>query len=201
MLAERVRPQWTPEQLAEIYARPFDQNALGWGADIRVAAAVTIGKIMGIEDPILSVADLSCGNGDIPRRIAAEYGCPVYLGDFAPGYQFTGPIERTLDEMRDPVDLFVCAETLEHLWEPHLVLSKIAGKANRLVCSVPLWERAEQEQNGEHYWAFDREGFELTLVSNGWLPTMFAEVPSYPVGGDGGTYQCGTWGCVRTETS
>jgi hypothetical protein len=196
MLRERVRPRWTDQQLSEIYARPFDQNALGWGADARVVTTATIGRLLYVPEVPTSIADLSCGNGDIARRIAVgDRHVPLYLGDFAAGYQFTGPMEQTIDEMRDPVDLFVCAETLEHLWDPELVLDKVRSKANKLVCSVPLWERAEQEQNGEHYWAFDREGFEAMLDDTGWTPVLFAEVPSYPVGGHGGTYQCGIWGC------
>lgn len=196
MLAERVRQQWTPEQLAQIYSAPFDQSALGYGADIRVSATKVIGKLLyelTSERP-RNVVDLSCGNGDIPNDIAAQFGVPAILGDFAAKYAHVGPIEDTLDQV-DDIDLFVCAETIEHLWDPETVLHRLRDKASRLVCSVPLWERAEQELNGEHYWAFDREGFEAMLSRTGWDPVLFAEVPSYPVGGAGGTYQCGVWGC------
>ena len=95
------------------------------------------------------------------------------------------------------VDIFVCCETLEHLWDPGPVLAAIRDRSRMLVVSVPIWQRPEQEQNGEHYWAFDREGFELVMLKRShWEPVLFAEVPTYPVGGDGGFYSTGIWGCV-----
>lgn len=196
MLRERVRPRWSDEDLAKIYASPFDHRALGEGSLPRVETSGWIGRSLteasGAQRPVHTVADLSCGNGLIARSIPAQQHL---LGDFAPGYEFSGPIEQTVAEIPD-VDMFVCCETLEHLWEPAEVLWQIRRKTRLLVCSVPLWERAEQEQNGEHYWAFDRAGFESLLYEQGFMPVLFAEVPGYPVGGDGGFYQTGIWGCV-----
>lgn len=199
MLRERVRPRWTDEQLAEIYARPFDHAALGDGPTPRIEVSKWVGRTLPMAAdygmPVCSIADLACGNGEIAESLGDYHGTRPYLGDFAPGHEFTGPIEETIHQIPD-VDLFVCCETLEHLWDPESVLQKIRVKTDMLLCSVPLWERAEQEQNGEHYWAFDREGFESLLSDTGFQPVLFAEVPGYPVGGDGGFYQTGIWGCV-----
>lgn len=199
MLRERVRPQWTPEQLRDIYSSPFDHRALGDGSLPRVEVSSWIGRSLPMAAGVgwarpSFVADLSCGNGAIARSIASHWGRRPLLGDYAPGFEVTGPIEETIVNV-EGIDIFVCCETLEHLWEPLDVLRQIRRRSSLLVCSVPLWERAEQEQNGEHYWAFDREGFESMLADAGWTPSLFAEVPGYPVGGDGGFYQTGIWGC------
>lgn len=197
MIRERVRPRWSDEDLANIYRQPFDHRALGDGSTARVEVTAWIGRSMAVytDRPLSSVADLSCGNGEIAHKIAHPAGLRPILGDFAPGYEHRGPIEETIKSL-PMVDLFVCAETLEHLWDPEPVLAMIQHKADRLVCSVPVWDDPAKEQNGEHYWAFDREGFETLLADAGWGPVLYAEVPSYPVGGDGGFYTCGIWGCA-----
>lgn len=185
----RQRPSWTPEQLAEIYAGPHDHRALGYGHDARVAATITIGRFLNPSP--LRVADLSCGNGVIARALGASV--ETILGDFAPGFQLRGPIEETIWRIQ-MVDIFVCSETLEHLEDPDAVLCEIRQRARALVCSVPLSTCPEDDQNGEHYWAFDRAGAEEMLVAAGWTPKYFAEVPAAP-GSVNPTYQCGIWGC------
>jgi hypothetical protein len=193
MLRERVRPQWSDEQLAQIYAGAFDQRALGWGGDARVVTSGVIGKLLLLDRPSPTVVDLAAGNGVIADDIASSTGGESILGDYAPGFTHHGPVEETIRAVSG--DLFVCCETLEHLWDPDLVLGLARERFSFLVASVPLWERAEQERNGEHYWAFDREGAEKMFADTGWSPVFFAEVPAYPVGGDGGHYTCGIWGC------
>lgn len=194
MLRERVRPQWSDDELARIYSGAFDQRALGWGGDARVSVSGVIGKLLLLDRPgAPKIVDLAAGNGVIARDIAASTNGHVTLGDFGAGFPIQGRIEETI--LDHPGDLFVCCETLEHLWDPDLVLRLARERFSFLVGSVPLWERAEQEQNGEHYWAFDREGAEAMFADAGWRVAHFAEVPAYPVGGNGGTYQCGVWGC------
>ena len=194
MLRERVRPRWSDEELSRIYAGAFDQRVLGWGGDARVVTSGVIGKLLLLGHPTQPVVvDLAAGNGVIARDIAGTTGGSALLGDYAPGFDIRGPIEETIIGVNG--DLLVCCETLEHLWDPESVLVKARGRFSFLVASVPIWERAEQEQNGEHYWAFDREGAEAMFVDAGWEPTIYAEVPAYPVGGNGGHYICGIWGC------
>lgn len=195
MLRERVRPQWTDDELSKIYAGAFDQRALGWGGDARVVTSGMIGKLLLLDHPgNPKIVDLAAGNGAIARDIAASVDGHVTLGDYGRGFPIQGRIEDTI--LDHPGDLFVCCETLEHLWDPDLVLHLARERFSFLVGSVPLWERAEQEQNGEHYWAFDREGAEAMFADAGWSVEYFAEVPGYPVGGAGGTYQCGVFGCM-----
>lgn len=183
------RPFWTPTQTAEIYASPHDWRVLGDGHKVRIERLIAIAKTL-YPNPD-TVADLSCGIPTITDALRAKR---TYLGDFAPGYEFTGPIEQTIDLIPD-VDLFLCAETLEHLQDPDSVLVKIRGKAKALVCSVPICRVPEDDGNGEHYWAFDRDGFEQMLNECGWDVVIYEQVTASP-GTTGPTYQCGLAGCL-----
>lgn len=190
MLRHRQRPAWSPEELAEIYAGPHDHRVLGEGHTARIDGLIAIGRELCPAPQ--SVADLSCGNGVIAEAIAVE-GTAVTLGDFAPGFEHRGPIEETID-LIDPVEVFVCAETIEHLDDPEMVLRKIRAKADVLVCSVPICRTPADDANGEHYWAFDREGAEAMLAECGWEPVVYRQVTAAP-GSVEATYQCGLWGC------
>jgi hypothetical protein len=194
LIRQRVREQWSDEQLAEIYAGPHDHRVLSPGHDVRIEATVWIGKFLYWPDRPNSVGDLSCGNGYIANELKAR---KTYLGDFASGFEFCGPISQTIHEIPE-IDLFICAETLEHLWEPDEALTLIRDKADKLVASVPLVNDPSEEQNGEHYWAFDREGAEQMFIENGWtLTRLFAEVPAAP-GSFYQTYRCGIWGMEKS---
>lgn len=188
MFRNRQRPQWTPDELARIYAGPHDHRVLSPGHDLRIARTIAIARLV-FPDPT-SVADLSTGNGVIANALGAP---DVILGDYAPGFDHRGPIEETID-LVPHVDVFICAETLEHLWEPDEVLIKIREKASALVCSVPISHCSEDDQNGEHYWAFDQEGAEKMLRDTGWDPVIYEQVTAAP-GSVNPTYQCGLWGC------
>lgn len=190
-MRNRQRPFWTPAELERIYAGPHDHRVLGDGHVARVHALVSIGRELWPSPT--SVADLSAGNGVIALALEAPR---TTLGDFAPHPDpswLRGPIEALVEEIH-PVDVFVCAETLEHLEDPDHVLRSI--RANALVCSVPICVTPDDDRNGEHYWAFDREGFEELLVSCGWQPTIYRQVEAAP-GSVTATYQCGCWGCLR----
>lgn len=187
MFRNRQRPSWTDEQLAEIYAGPHDWRVMGEGHKLRIERLTAIAKEL--HPNPTSVADLSCG---VPT-VADALGAPlVILGDFAPGYALQGPIEETVDRI-PKVDIFICSETLEHLEDPDLVLRKIRTKASSLVASVPISQCPEDDQNGEHYWAFDREGAEAMFREAGWEPILYEQVEASP-GTVLPTYQCGLWG-------
>ena len=188
MIRERTRPQWTPEQLKDIYQGPHDARVLYPGHLPRVTRTIAMANRI-CPNPE-SVADLACGNGDIANGCGATR---TYLGDFAAGFEFQGPVEETIDLIPE-VTLMVAAETLEHLWDPDAVLLRFREKAQYLVCSVPV--TPEEGQNGEHYWSFDREGFESLLADTGWEVIDYEEVTAAPsVVFD--TYQAGIWGCRR----
>lgn len=86
----RLRPKYSEKELKEIYKTPHRHKF--WIDHIqRVESTIALSAWF---HPILKVADLSCGDGYIADSINAE---TRYKGDFASGYDFTGPIEETLD--------------------------------------------------------------------------------------------------------
>lgn len=188
-MRERTRPRWNEQQTSEIYASAHDWRALGEGHALRISTTIDVARAIWPNPE--SVADLSVGVPTVAEALGAK---TVILGDFAPGYEFQGPIEETAALIPE-VDVFICAETLEHLWEPDPVLELIRRKAKALVCSVPISVVPEDDGNGEHYWAFDRAGAEEMLRAAKWEPTIFVEVEAAP-GTTSPTYRCGIWGCL-----
>jgi hypothetical protein len=179
----RLRPAYTSDELAKVYATPHDHS--GW-ADHQVRVAMTAQFTHALTGRIVAGADLSCGDGAILK--ALDVGT-CYLGDFAPGHQFTGPIEATVEQIPS-VDMFVCTETLEHLDDPDLVLKKIRAKARRLVLSTPVG--AFDDTNPEHYWAWDRGEVEDMLRAAAFDPAVFFELDFRACQG---TYSYGVWWC------
>ncbi len=181
-MIKRLRPTYTPEQLAQVYARPH--NHTQW-KDHRIRVETTIATARWFEDA-QSVADLSCGDATIVKAL----GLPTqFLGDYAPGYEFTGPLEETINHIPD-VDLYICSETLEHVDNPGLVLSKIRKKAKYLVLSTPNGE--DNDANPEHYWGWDNAGIEYLLQNAGFEPVVYQELnfsePQF-------IYNYQIWGC------
>lgn len=156
------------------------------GHHLRVEVSKVLTKVYADKYGWHSVGDLSCGNGEIARSLL---GRRVVLGDFAPGYAITGPLEQTLPAM-PAVDGYICSETLEHVDEPALVLRLVRAKTDTLILSTPL--EAWDDINTEHYWAWDRAGVESVLASAGWLPEAFASVDSRVFGEP---YLYGIWVC------
>lgn len=154
-MRQRLRPKHSDEQLKQIYAKPHDHRA--WADHhLRVDTTIDIAKWIMYEFKLDSVADLSCGNGSILDGLDFEFhgSLMLHYGDFAPGYTYQGPIEKTINLIPN-VDLFVCSETLEHVDDPQFVLDKIADKAEYLVLSTP--DSAWDDTNLEHYWAWNKE--------------------------------------------
>jgi len=177
----RLRPAHDEATLAEIYAAPHDHTR--W-EDHRVRVAVTAAFARTCAGEVQRAADLSCGDGTILRAIQAE---EHILGDFAPGYPITGPLEETIDRI-DPVDVFVCCETLEHLDDPDAVLAAIRRKTRSLVLSTPVG--AWGDNNPEHYWAWGAGAVEDMLASAGFRTAVFATLDFRPAGGP---YDFGLW--------
>lgn len=186
----RLRPAHTPEALAEIYARPHDHRP--WrDHHLRVAATTEVARWMIAADPAVAAADLSCGNGAILRTLGAENPLlGLHLGDFAPGYQYTGPIEETIEQI-PAVDLFVCSESIEHLDDPDVVLKGIRSKTRMLILSTPV--DAWDDPNLEHYWAWSRPGVEAMLSAAGFETVVYSSLDFRMYGND--CYQFGIWGC------
>lgn len=187
MTRERLRPAHPPERLAEIYARRHDHRK--WrDHQLRVAATIEVGKWMCEYGGFTRAADLSCGNGAILEGITAG---ERHYGDLAPSPfagQLTGPIEETIEQI-PRVDLFVCAETLEHLDDPDKVLAAIRPKTRMLLLSTPV--DAWDDPNEEHYWAWSRADVGEMLDAAGFhtLTYLAVDFRMHP-----GAYQFGIWG-------
>lgn len=151
----RLRPAYSPEELRAVYPIPHDHRK--WrDHDLRVDLTVQVAKFMFSGG---TVADLSCGNGIIATSLGAR---EVVLGDLAPGYGIHGPIEKTLDQI-EPVDMFICCETLEHLDNPDDVLKRLRPKTETLILSTPDGEM--DDGNPEHYWGWDVDGVQKMLLA------------------------------------
>jgi hypothetical protein len=181
----RLRPAYSADELAQLYATPHEHTR--WADHVlRVITTIGVAQWMIGQYQCRSVADLSCGDATIARAL----NLPVtVLGDLAPGYDVRGPIEQTLDTL-DPVDLFVCSETVEHLDDPDEVLRRIAGKADTLVLSTPIGET--DTGNPEHYWGWDVEDVTDMLVGAGWsiTTTVIVKLPGW-------TYSYQIHGCRK----
>lgn len=181
MRVERLRLMPTPEQMAAMYPAPHDHRIYGRGHDERVEATITLAKANIPSWERTVVADLSCGNGEIARRIWTGAPDDLHLGDYAgwvaqPGENgYTGAVEQTIFDLPH-VDAYVCSETIEHLDDPGKVLALARSKADHLVLSTPIecWD----DYNSEHLWAWDREGVEDLLKRTGWRPFAFDSVDS-----------------------
>jgi hypothetical protein len=93
-----------------------------------------------------------------------------YIGDFAPGYEITGHIDQTINDI-PKVDLFICSETLEHLDDPDATLKAIRPKTKYLFVSTPNGE--DNNSNQEHYWGWDNEDIKEMLINAGFDPIVY----------------------------
>ncbi len=182
-MRERLRPAYTPTQLAEIYSEPHQHWQ--W-EDHRLRVQMTIAFASWFKD-VDSVADLSAGDAVIINAIPAK---TRYIGDFAPGYEFTGAIDETID-LIPKVDLFICSETIEHLDDPEKTLAKIRAKTKALIVTTP--DSEANDGNPQHYWGWDSLGVRGLLEGAGFKPVIFNtlqfENPNL-------IYDYQFWGCV-----
>lgn len=174
MTRVRLRPAHTPEQLAAVYAKPHDHRAFPDHL-LRVTITTEVAKWVAGEGVGIA-ADLSCGNGAILKAVPAMV---KHFGDYAPGYEHTGPIEDTVREI-PRADLFICSETLEHVDDPGAVLAAIRAKAGTMVLSTPV--DAWTDDNLEHYWAWSREDVEAMLTAARFTPMAYTAVDFRPMG-------------------
>lgn len=165
----RLRPAYNQDKLAEIYAKPHSHS---YWYDHKVRVQTSIGLIKAYL-PLQSAADLSAGDAtiinslDIPEK---------YIGDYAPGYQYTGPIESTIYQIPN-VDLFICSETLEHLDNPDGALFDIRNKTKWLLLTTPIGET--NTGNPEHYWGWDEDGIYEMLERAGFTPKALTTLQFY----------------------
>lgn len=179
----RLRPAHTPERLAEIYAQPHAHA--GW-QDHRLRVQMTIAFATWFGH-VNSVADLSAGDAAIINSISAD---TKHIGDFAPGYEYQGAIDDTIDLIPN-VDLFICSETIEHLDDPEATLRKIRAKTKAIIVTTPDGETGDT--NPEHYWGWDCDGVRELLEATGFKPIISNKL----ILSDAGMiYDYQFWGCV-----
>jgi hypothetical protein len=178
MMRRRLRPSPTVDELAGLYARPHQHQHF---PDHRIRVDVTSALAHSMLRPGGTVADLSCGDAAIARRLEASHRATLILGDYAAGYEHTGPIEETIQKLRwREADLFVCCETIEHLDDPDGVLAAVREKTDQLLLSTPDGE--EEDSNPEHVWGWDPEDVEEMLVTAGFVPTCYTSLDLRPSG-------------------
>lgn len=181
MKVKRLRPAHDAAGMAHHYPQPHDHRRYGNDHRVRVEITIAFGRTMMFGGG--SVADLSCGNGEI----ATAFDPDAVLGDYAAGYPIQGPIEATIHSI-DTVHGFVLSETLEHLDQPEAVLRLIRTKADRLLLTTPIgcWD----DDNPEHYWAWDQDFVEYLAQLAGWKVDGFCALDEAPLGGP---YTFGIW--------
>lgn len=188
MSRTRLRPAHSPAELARIYAAPHRHDR--W-PDHVLRVQTTIALARWVHKPGTSVADLSCGDAAIATALNEP---ATFLGDFAPTYLFTGPIEQTVHELRARiyplrVGTFILSETIEHLDDPDSVLALLRGTADRLVLSTPIDEDLDSE-NVEHYWSWGTDDMRAMLTAAGWEPFVLNELRLTDT-----EYDYQIWGC------
>jgi hypothetical protein len=162
-MIKQLRPFHTPEELAKLYAEPYDHSR--WPQHVeRVGRTTELLDWLAAKVDARTVADLSCGDGAVVNGSTHPWA-ERYLGDFAPGFDHIGRIERTIHEIPS-VDVFVLSETLEHVQWPADLLAAIRQKARYLLLSTPLAEF--DDRNPEHYWGWDEAGVYQLLNGAGW---------------------------------
>jgi hypothetical protein len=186
MMRRRLRDMPTADELAKLYAVPHNHHL--W-VDHLYRVDVTSAMAGLLLPPGGRVADLSCGDAEIARRLEKSHGAHLQLGDFAPSYEHTGPIEKTIKKIY-PVDLFILSETLEHLDDPDAVLRAIRPKTGRLILSTPDGE--DNDQNPEHVWGWDAEAVEDMLRKAAFKPQIHTTVDTRP---SGAIYSYQIWAC------
>jgi hypothetical protein len=166
MTIRRLRPAYAPEELRRVYPQQYDHTQ--WPDHIqRVQATLDFIHAMTTSSQRRIVADLSCGDAEIAKRV--EGTKLLLLGDYVENdaYAYHGRIEDTV-RLLGYVDLFILSETLEHIDDPHRLLVDIRERAAYLVLTTPLDE--QDAGNPEHYWGWDEMGILDILEQAGWKP-------------------------------
>lgn len=163
----RLRPKHSDEALAELYSGTYDHTR--WDEHTRrVGWTISrLNEFLRTHPDITRGIDLSCGDGEILRRVSGLRE-KIY-SDITPAehLNFSGPIEQTIMSTRG--DILVCSETLEHLDDPDIILDWAASRFTWICVTTPLGE-VDSEKNYEHYWGWDLWGVSDMLSQTGWAP-------------------------------
>lgn len=188
MYRERCRSSYSATELKRVYERVWSFQD-DWEDHRRRLVVTEKVAERTVAAHFTTAADLSCGDAYWTKRFP---NVEWTLGDFAPGYEYRGPIEQTIEKI-DPVDVFFCCETLEHLDDPDYVLQRIRLKTERLVLSTP--KLYQYDENPEHYWAWDDECLREMLTSAGFQPFAYEEANGWNDSNRCNGYAFQIWGC------
>jgi hypothetical protein len=195
-MKKRLRKNPTAKELAKLYPVPHDHVLYGRGHGERVDVAIDLAETVLLFEnnefefeKYMLIADLSTGNAVIPTKIKKFFANRgnLILGDFAKGYEFTGSIEKTIDEIPS-VDFFICSETLGHIAAPENLLLKLSKKTKYLLITTPI--DAWDDTNIEHIWAWSKQDVEDICAAAGFIPLDFTNVDSREYGEP---YNYGIW--------
>ena len=161
--------------------------------DHRLRTLVTASAIAWVEPR--SVLDPACGDGSIlTAALRLRPIDHVYLNDISTpnidtlkiaagltlamaGAKLSNlPAQELLETITGEVDLIVLTEILEHLDDPDALLRLAATKARFLVASSPEMRPGQVDQNPEHLWMFDRDGYRGMLAKNGWRIVQYTHL-------------------------
>jgi len=185
---------------AERYPSGYDHTR--WPDHVeRVDETVRWAREILASSRIDSVADLSCGDGDLPVRAYDALGATgrLVLGDLnlegvdrmirrhnTEGLDvvfYQGSVSAAFNIPTPPVDLYVCSETLEHLDDPDGFLTALRPLTRHLLVTTPEGETGTG--NPEHYWGWDSEAVGAMLAAAGFLDVVGHQVftPLYDLHG------------------
>lgn len=158
-MRKQLRDFYSTEELKILYGKPYNHKK--WdGHRERINFSAKQLDQFARSTKSFTVADLSAGDEGLLKATRWPWHRKV-VGDITT----TGPIEYAIDQL-DPVDVFVCSETLEHIEDPDTLLRKIRGKSDHLFLTTPNGE--EDNGNPEHYWGWDTSGLDHMLEEAGW---------------------------------
>lgn len=202
-----------PEGEAAFYAERYPDGYRhdGW-PDHRERVAASVQFLRRWQTRFCTAADLSCGDAAILRGLAPALDT-VYLGDVndvrvqdledverAGAGQVRerapGALPDSLDNLPEPVDLFVLSETLEHMDDPDGLLRAVRDHARYLFVSTPLDEPVHYG-NAEHYWSWGKTDVHEMLQAAGWSPLDVQVLEPESTRGSADAYAFQMWLAVR----
>lgn len=160
-MIRRLRTAYTDAELAALYAGGYDHTRFEDHVE-RIAHTIALLDGLAAKTDARSVADLACGDAAIVHGSAHSWETRVLSDLSRDGVK----IEDAVLVM-EPVDVFVCTEIIEHVDQPARLLREIAKRARWIILSTP--DGAFNDENPEHYWAWDQEAMDTLLRAGGWV--------------------------------
>ncbi len=143
-----------------------------------------------------TVMDPACGDASIVEAAIRLFPMKAYLADISEpnikrlsGHEtMCTDINLAIDAFPE-VDVMVLTEILEHLPDPDAVLRASRNKAKYLIASSPEMRPGQNDNNPEHLWQFDHQGYEAMLVDAHWKVQQYTSLQFES------EYNFGIWVC------